>query len=537
MNRGNWMSGLLCAGLLHGILGWSAVWSLAPTYDEPVHLAAGVSYWKSGRYAMNGLHHPPAAEMAAALPVYFSDAILPTLDPYWIAQNWNPRAQYEFADRFLYRNRLSAHDMLARGRTMQLVLSSFLVMGIGVAAWTVAGSAAGVIAAGMAACSTTLLAHGTLISNDLLFSWGTFFFFAFLPIRRKLWGAVLLGIFLGLSLGSKYAAVGFFGALAALIGWALFKKRLLRPEVKPPLIIGVSACVFLLALFRFTEAGIYWDGLRYFIERASAGRSSFFFGRHGTTGFLAYFPMAFLMKTELPLLASLAAAVVLFLKGTLKVPARILLPPLVFFGVVLLSKVQIGHRYLLPVYPFLIVIAGTALAALPRSWRWGASLLAVGWMAWTATAIRPHFLAFFNEAAGGPSQGYRYFTDSNVDWGQGLSFLPAALDEQTKKSGIYLCYFGVADPHAYGIRYLNVASDPLAGHLDDSSDKTLSPTTFVISATKLQATYFADKTLFQWLNQYQPAKLVANSLFVYDFSNHPEALERLKSLHQLTHGI
>lgn len=39
------------------------------------------------------------------------------------------------------------------------------------------------------------------------------------------------------------------------------------------------------------------------------------------------------------------------------------------------------------------------------------------------TAVYPHYLAYFNELAGGPRNGYQSLVDSNLDWGQDLKEL------------------------------------------------------------------------------------------------------------------
>jgi hypothetical protein len=145
----------------------------------------------------------------------------------------------------------------------------------------------------------------------------------------------------------------------------------------------------------------------------------------------------------------------------------------------------------------------------------------------TAIRVNPFYLSYFNPLAARP--GYDVSTDSNVDWGQGLNYLSESLSPDDKLKGIYLCYFGTADPHYSNIKYLAVASDTLSGHMDDSADKTLAPTTFAISATHYQSTYYADKDLFGWLRAYTP-RVVADSILVYDFSAAPEALQRLRAL-------
>ena len=71
---------------------------------------------------------------------------------------------------------------------------------------------------------------------------------------------------------------------------------------------------------------------------------------------------------------------------------------------------------------------------------------------------------------------------------------------------------------------------PASSRHPDDTMLNLSPTTFVISATNLQSTYYADKSLFAWLKDISPRTVVGYSLFVYDLSAHPDKLEFLKRL-------
>jgi len=40
----------------------------------------------------------------------------------------------------------------------------------------------------------------------------------------------------------------------------------------------------------------------------------------------------------------------------------------------------------------------------------------MGWNIVSAARIFPHYLAYFNELAGGPDTGYKWLVDSNLDW-------------------------------------------------------------------------------------------------------------------------
>jgi len=70
--------------------------------------------------------------------------------------------------------------------------------------------------------------------------------------------------------------------------------------------------------------------------------------------------------------------------------------------------------------------------------------------------VYPHYLAYFNELAGGPAKGCESLVDSNLDWGQDLKGLKYWLDSHHVDKPVYLGYFGMADPRYYGIQHINV---------------------------------------------------------------------------------
>jgi hypothetical protein len=151
------------------------------------------------------------------------------------------------------------------------------------------------------------------------------------------------------------------------------------------------------------------------------------------------------------------------------------------------------------------------------------------------TRAHPWYISYFNEFISSPDEGYRYLTDSNLDWGQGLKELGKYLKSEGS-GGIYLCYFGTGDPAYYGIRYRPIGfidgiSPPYTEHertgdiIDFDSQKKVF---FAISATNLQATYYADKNAFAFLKSVKPRKIVANSIFVYDLAANPQVYEKFK---------
>jgi hypothetical protein len=88
-------------------------------------------------------------------------------------------------------------------------------------------------------------------------------------------------------------------------------------------------------------------------------------------GFRSYFVWTFFLKTPVPALLAIAAAVVVAIKR--RVPWRsrlafIAAPVAVYLAASLTSSLNIGHRHLLPIYPFLYVMCGV-LATEWRQWR------------------------------------------------------------------------------------------------------------------------------------------------------------------------
>jgi hypothetical protein len=512
---------------LNAWLARPAIRSLAPTYDEPVQLAAGYVYLKTGDYRLNGLHHPPLAEMVSAFPLLYLNPppLVPVGHPAWVSQTWSPSQQYSFADTFLYHNRVSADAMMAAARTMQWFLQCVLGVILIWTAWRLSGAWASALVAFAWSCSPALLAHGTQVTTDLAFATFYFAFFAALATAPKPWRGVLAGVALGLCFASKYFALALLPSLAVCAAWDAWVEKKKIDWITFGLMAPV-ALIVIAAVYRFQGLGLFWHGLVDLLYRAEAGRSSFFMGRHSNQGWLLYFPMALLVKTPVgQLVASVLGGALLLKKKQL--PSTLWIPPLLFFAVSCLSNVQIGHRYILACYPFLIFAVGGLGAGSSTALVVGALLLV--WQAVSTARVRPDYLSYFNELIGGPANGYRYFTDSNVDWGQSLAQLPAALTTAEKADGIYLSYFGTADPHAYGLLYLDVGSTGVIRHPDDT-ESDLSPTTFVISATNLQSTYYADKDLFSWLKEIPPRAVVGNSLFIYDLSKYPERLAFLRKL-------
>jgi hypothetical protein len=95
--------------------------------------------------------------------------------------------------------------------------------------------------------------------------------------------------------------------------------------------------------------------------------------------------------------------------------AVLIVPVVLFAATTLFSRIDIGVRHLLPIFPFLY--AGLAIVLAKRVPLAIIIPVLVGLIV-ESVAVYPNYLAFFNVAAGGPARGPLYLLDSNIDWGQ-----------------------------------------------------------------------------------------------------------------------
>jgi hypothetical protein len=128
----------------------------------------------------------------------------------------------------------------------------------------------------------------------------------------------------------------------------------------------------------------------------------------------------------------------------------------VYSVVCLSSSLNIGHRHMMPIYPVLFVLAGANVfwlrSARPLLQMGLVILLCVTMI--ESLAVRPHYLAFFNQFMGGPRNGYRYLINSSLDWGQDLPGLKAWLEKNVSvgdNTKVYFSYCGTGSSEFYGI--------------------------------------------------------------------------------------
>jgi hypothetical protein len=283
-------------------------------------------------------------------------------------------------------------------------------------------------------------------------------------------------------------------------------------------------------------------------------RSTYLLGNVAIKGRWIYFPLAMVFKTP----AATLAAFVLVPLGCIIAwwfPAQVesdedeaeedaepvkkgpfdwwtllvlTIPPGIYFASAMMTNLNLGLRHILPVYPYIFIGLGVGIAAVMRRWPMGGSIAAsllVASLLTESIASYPNYLAFFNIFSGGSEGGIRLLGDSNLDWGQDLPAL-AEWQRAHPTEKLYLCYFGMADPRAYGIDFVNLpgglATDGAllgawpflpAGNLDANQ-----PGVIAISATNLQGIYLGRPMLDRYqrlLGGEKPFRILNGTIYLY----------------------
>lgn len=244
----------------------------------------------------------------------------------------------------------------------------------------------------------------------------------------------------------------------------------------------------------------------------------FLMGEYSTTGWWYYYLVVFALKTPVPVMLLTCCAIFAAIRkrGTdLRHTVALLVPVIAYFAFFAIIPKCSGLRYILPVYPFIFVLIGS-LAAQGGRMRMFICILAA-WSLISMVSIAPHYLAYFNEIAGGPGNGYKYLVDSNLDWGQDLKELKKYM-VRNKINRVSLSYFGSDSPDRYGIEYDWLPSYVLQNHHPDKEPQINMNQPLAISVTNLQGTSLDDKNMFKWLLQYEPVAKIGYSIFIYDMA-------------------
>ena len=551
-----WLALVVLCGILGHTLTLARATSL--TVDEGLHIASGYTIWRTGDYRLIE-EHPPLVKLWLALPLLpLRDLPDPTTLPPW-QDAARPTTEslplLQMAQQLLYPH-TPFDRWLFPARTMAALLGVVLLAVVTRWAREVGGPWGALFSLALAAFDPNLLAHSALATTDIgaamlitLALWRSARFLK----RPRVRSALVAGSLLGLALAAKLTALllgpalGLAGLACLVRGDAAHRRRLL---VSAGLLVVACASI-LWATYAFQIGPV--PGLSFEVPAAAhaipilrlashsaGGHQAFLLGQNSTAGWVAYFPVAFLIKTPLPALLAMGAGVGIVLgrgvrrarrRGVLALAGSLptVLFAAVYVGASLLSPLNIGYRHLLPLLP-LGYIASAALWAIRRTPAvgaiaargglqaiWRPALIGVCVIGQAVASLRstPDLLPYANALVGGPEQGWRYLADSNTDWGQGYKAL-AAFQQARGIDRVNLAAFIFYDPAAYGATY-----EPLPPTGGDTpavfgSRFAPQPGEYVISATPLDGIPLADPEMYDWFRWRAPDARVAHALFYYD---------------------
>lgn len=496
------------------------------TWDETHYFALGKYLLQHGAWNVSGsILHPPFSYYVQSLPLLFvptdSTVFHPIASP---ESHLRLLAGVDGSDtirgQVLLSSPLNHDDRLLTLSRLTMVFVA-LLLGCFVYLWSYSlyGARSAVFAAVLFTFCPNMLAHARLITPDIVlttFSLLTVYFLWRLCRSPRLAYALLGGASLGLTLLSKFtgALLVPVALLLVLLWWV--KKG--RPS------LARVACFFAVGIVvLFLGYGLdltpYVQGIRYQRELAGLGHPSFLLGSYSDAGWWYYVLASIVMKTPLAVLAFVGISIVVFVgkvrSGAWIDEAFLLLPAIAFVAFFSFEHQATGLRYVLPIFPLLYVFSSRAVEALWSKATHVALFAALGaWYLGASWYIHPHYLAYFNELAGGPSNGYRCLVDSNLDWGQDLKGLGRFM-ERNNIPRIRLSYFGSDSPQRYGIAYDWLPSVVLVNPSPEKKKRAYRHGWFAISATNLQGVYFENKSLFAWLRDKEPVARLGYSIFVY----------------------
>lgn len=531
------------------LLAVSSIWPdrKSPTADELAHhIPVGYVLLSKGDFKMDP-SQPPLPRYIAALPLkLFMDLNMPD-----DRNEWRREDRSEFGKDFFYKYNSQPHRMIFYSRCAFIGIGIICGIILFMMARAFYGDRAALFSLFLYSLSPNILAHTRLSTVDMtatcfmLLAVYTFWRFT---QNTSIVNIIISGISLGVAQLSKYTAVLLYPMFLFLILFEL--PRLKRGEkagvvFKLFMMFAISVVV-LWAGYGFNTDPILYDAMRVgeklsiahsitgkvlpfwndawnvrldnfllespfplgthvlgvlgVLRHGYEGHGSFFLGELISHGHPLYFVVAFLIKTPIPMMIFLVTGTIITLRrGVGKEERFLFLPIAAFFLIATFSSLQLGLRYILPVYPFCFILAGRSveLFSKKRAYSVIGGLLML-WYFLSALVTWPDYLSYFNETIGGPANGYKYLRDSNIDWGQDLPALKDYMDKNNIKK-VKLFYVWTASPESYAIEY---------EELDQGEFKMPASYVYAISVDSLSSV--------KWTECHEPVYKAGNSIFIYD---------------------
>lgn len=540
------------------------------SWDEGDHIFSGYMSWKDGDFGLNP-EHPPLVKLLATSPLLG----LPLRVPQLQNRFFKTEAYLDGRD-LLYGNspRYPAATLIFRVRMAAAILSIVMAALVFFAAREMFGTAAGLLALLLIVFEPNVIAHGAYVTTDMgvsCFMFATVYAFYRYLKSPSLLRLAIVGLAGGLALASKHSAILLLPIMVLLIAAAVLLPRaaLPRPEARSRqtlrlagalAVICVLSVLVLWAFYGFRYAARpaplalspslaeYTQPLRPIEARGilaiahlrllpesylygltdvrlvADGWPSYLFGKIYEHGIWYYFPAVFVIKSTLGFLGLLLLTIYATVTGTFNRWLEILfltIPPVFYFLIAMESNLNIGARHILPVYIFFSVLfAGASVALVRKNRKWAYAIAALV-LFHIVSSLRayPLEIAYSNELWGGPSQTYRYLTDSNADWGQQLPAVKRYLD----RHNIHDCWFAYFVEPAIRFEDYGIPCKPLPtfdsmGFGDEIEVPSTIQGTVLINVSDLTGYEFGSNVLnpYRDWQKLQPTALIQGGVLVFN---------------------
>jgi hypothetical protein len=219
--------------------------------------------------------------------------------------------------------------------------------------------------------------------------------------------------------------------------------------------VGIAAIVVQLSYLGSPNVTLYLKGMLQVDKNYDPQNPAYLHGSFSIGGWWYYYIVAFLVKATAPFLILILIRLIQLIRdrATDWWPSLFLiLPGAILFTAVSVFAAPIGVRYVLPVFPLMMV----CVSGVVRTFKANKAALAVCcvllcWHIASSLAAFPYSLSYFNELAGGPSQGIYWLADSNLDWGQDLKGVKQVMSRMGIESITLYPFNSYDNPEYYGI--------------------------------------------------------------------------------------
>jgi hypothetical protein len=533
------------------------------TYDEPASIAAGMEWLDRGSYRFD-FSNPPLARLAIAIGLYLDGLRLPARGNELLNRREDQIPASEdwalVGNQILHEGDQYTHNLtLAR----MGVLPFFLLSAVAVWVWSrsILDDASALLAVFLFTTLPPVLAHAGLATTDMALC-ATFVValsaFSYWLERPTYLRSSILGVAVALAVLSKFTALLFLpaGGLAMLgcrwrtdqheiraragpfpprgravllvvmtglfVLWGGYRftvrtvtRAAYRPHEKIDLSVGTEGPLHRLAYLIAERVPVpapeFLLGIQFQRMHAASGHLEYLLGEVSKTGWWYFFPLILAVKSPLPfVILSGVGLVVLGLKAYHDADWYAFQPAAIALALLLVSmpsRINLGVRLILPIYPALAMVAGFGVVSLWNAAgpRWIGPVVVAALLLWqleTSVRAHPDYLAYFNELARGSPE--RIAVDSDLDWGQDLLRLAAAL--RTRKiDSVAIGYFGSAEVSRHHLPQLR----PLLPY---------QPTAGWIAISKSRLKYGEEKPPYRgyaWLESRTPVALIGESMLLY----------------------